>query len=130
MILFLYFFSIALVLLFFKLSRPPDLSCSYFQPCLCFRRLIQFYLAVLICSGFSSCPTFGILSFVFFFHFKYAFFPFSSLVPTSSLSFFQMKFFFCLSQTLYFLRALGFSSPILASSSLFLILGKLSNSVF
>lgn len=70
-------FSKTFVLLF--LSPSEDLGPPYFvsfHPCLDFLLLTQFYLARLVFLSSSTYPTCGMESFVFFFHCRYAFYPF------------------------------------------------------
>jgi len=109
--LFLNFFSIAFVLLFLRLRPfPPGVEGAFvsLQPCLNLLLSVQLSLAFLTLASSSACPTLDKLNLVFFFHFWYAFFPFYSLLSLSYLSFFQTKFFFSLSHTLYFFFLCGF----------------------
>ena len=129
--LFLNFFSTALVLLFFKfLPLFYPFGFDSFHPCRPSLLFFQFYLALSTWSLSSIYPAIGIANFDFFFHFKYAYFPFWSFDNLSSSSLFQTKFFLFLSQTrLAAFFFTGFSSLIIESISLVLIRGKSSNYV-
>lgn len=131
MSLFLNFFSIALVLLFLRsLPRFSPLGLASFHPCLAILLLFQFSRARCTWSLSSISPAFGIDSLNFFFHFWYAYFPFSLLEGLSSLSRCHTKFFLLRSHTRFCPRLFcGFSSWIIVSISLVFMRGRSSNSV-